>query len=299
MRAFFYFLGGIMEKSNINNLYVDTMYYIKLESYLRRVCELYNYKEVKSDFLNTLLIKDEKVRFFYFEKDSNTFTIKSNYINQIMISDMISLLATILKGLSFKDYIINIFDQSLKNNHHFENVASVLDNLGINYNIDHNCINNVLEIILHDSIKVGYGFIESVDNSFVIKLDMDKLINLLFDVSKFNPKIKRMHIYFISDSLKSKIESLRIMNVCRYAGLICDMDYSERSYESQLELAIQSNAMFTCVLNDNELNNMVISIKNNDTDEEELIPLNDVYLYVLKYLQKNVSKCSSCHAKEE
>jgi len=287
-----------MEKANINKLYTDTMYYLKLESYLRRICELYNYKEVMNDFLNNIDLKDESFRIFYFEKDSNTFTIKSNNINQILISDMISLIATILKGLSFKDYLINIFEDT-KNNHHFRNVSDALNNLGINYIIENNCQDKVLEIILNNSIKVGYGFIEPNDNSFEIKLDMNQLIDLLFDVSKFKPKAKRMHIYFVSNSNRTKLENLRIMNVCRYGGLICDMDYQDSDYLSQLELAIQSNAMFTCILGDNELNNMVISIKNNDTDEEELIPLNDVYLYVLKYLQKNVSKCSSCHAKED
>lgn len=287
-----------MEKANINKLYIDTMYYLKLESYLRRICELYNYKEVMNDFLNNIDLKDESFRMFYFEKDSNTFTIKSNNINQILISDMISLIATILKGLSFKDYLINIFEDT-KNNHHFRNVSDALNNLGINYIIENNCQDKVLEIILNNSIKVGYGFIEPNDNSFEIKLDMNQLIDLLFDVSKFKPKAKRMHIYFVSNSNRTKLENLRIMNVCRYGGLICDMDYQDSDYLSQLELAIQSNAMFTCILGDNELNNMVISIKNNDTDEEELIPLNDVYLYVLKYLQKNVSKCSSCHAKED
>lgn len=287
-----------MEKANINKLYIDTMYYLKLESYLRRICELYNYKEVMNDFLNNIDLKEESFRMFYFEKDSNTFTIKSNNINQILISDMISLIATILKGLSFKDYLINIFEDT-KNNHHFRNVSDALNNLGINYIIENNCQDKVLEIILNNSIKVGYGFIEPNDNSFEIKLDMNQLIDLLFDVSKFKPKAKRMHIYFVSNSNRTKLENLRIMNVCRYGGLICDMDYQNSDYLSQLELAIQSNAMFTCILGDNELNNMVISIKNNDTDEEELIPLNDVYLYVLKYLQKNVSKCSSCHAKED
>ena len=58
--------------------------------------------------------------------------------------------------------------------------------------------------------------------------------------------------------------------------------------------------MFTCILGENELENMQINIKNNETDEQETISLNDVYPYVVKYIQsKTVSKCQGCTSNKE
>ena len=56
------------------------------------------------------------------------------------------------------------------------------------------------------------------------------------------------------------------------------------------------NAMFTCILGDDEIDNAKINIKNNLTDEQETIGIYEVYPYVINHL-KAQSPCASC--KEE
>ena len=106
-----------------------------------------------------------------------------------------------------------------------------------------------------------------------------------------------VHIYFIGLGDKAKEACLAQMNVCRLGGLYCEMDYLNRGLKGQFKAADANNAMFTCILGDNELEEFKINIKNNETDEQETISLYEVYPYVLNKINAK-SACSSCKEKE-
>ena len=77
------------------------------------------------------------------------------------------------------------------------------------------------------------------------------------------------------------------------------MDYSNKSLKSQFKLADKFNPLFTAILGDTELHNNQINIKNNQTESQETINLDDLYLYVCNYIKKQVHACSVCKEKGE
>lgn len=106
-----------------------------------------------------------------------------------------------------------------------------------------------------------------------------------------------LHIFFIALGQAAKDACMREMQVCRLGGLYCDIDHLDRGLKSQFKAADNNNAMFTCILGDNELSENKINIKDNTTDIQESISLYEVYPYVLNKLNSK-SKCSSCKEKE-
>lgn len=224
-----------------------------------------------------------------------------------------------------KDYFIKapvITDYlSEESKNHFNAVLDGLKSMDIDYEVDPTLVRGldyytytVFEIVA--DIK-DFGAANTICaggryNNLVKQLDgpdtpavglafgMERLLLALKNEGKFKPQAQQTHVYFIALGDAAKKESLRLMNVCRYGGLSADMDYVSGSLKSQFKKADKNNAMFTCILGDNELNNMQINIKNNETDEQETISLNDVYPYIVNYIRsKSVSKCASCNVKED
>ena len=120
----------------------------------------------------------------------------------------------------------------------------------------------------------------------------------LFVVGKDLNKKEAIHIYFIALGEKAHEECLAIANVCRIGGLSCDLDYLNKSIKGQFKDADKHNALFTCILGDNELEQFKINIKDNTTDEQQTISLYEVYPYVINKIQSH-SACSTCKDRKE
>lgn len=106
-----------------------------------------------------------------------------------------------------------------------------------------------------------------------------------------------VHVFFITLGDKCKQAGMKEIAELRNLGLICDMDFSQASLKSQFKHADDKNAMFTCILGDNELENQVVNIKDNKTDVQETIPLDGIYEYVIEKL-KLENPCNGCNGRK-
>ena len=106
-----------------------------------------------------------------------------------------------------------------------------------------------------------------------------------------------VHVFFITLGDKCKQAGMKEIAELRNLGLICDMDFSQASLKSQFKHADEKNAMFTCILGDNELENQVVNIKDNKTDVQETIPLDGIYEYVIEKL-KLENPCNGCNGRK-
>ena len=75
-------------------------------------------------------------------------------------------------------------------------------------------------------------------------------------------------------------------------GFIVETDYLNRSLKAQFKQADRLNSKFTIVLNDNDLKNNEVKIKNNNTKEEEMVSL-DALIY---FLDENLNEESNYDA---
>ncbi len=203
----------------------------------------------------------------------------------------------------------------------FEMVLSALDQMQIKYVIDDNLVRgldyyshtvfelevNILEFGAQNVIGAGGRYdnlIKDLSGPDIpgvgMAFGMERLLLATSYAGKKLSKPDAIHIYFISLGEKAKLESIKLANICRLGGLCCEMDYKDRGIKAQFKEADKNNARFTCILGDNELASFTINIKDNVTDEQETIPLYDVYPYVINKLnQASSSPCASCNIKKE
>lgn len=212
-------------------------------------------------------------------------------------------------------HISNFLNETSKN--HFANVLAALDEMAISYEIDENLVRG-LDYYSHTVFELEAN-VESLGaqnvlggggryNGLVKQLGgpdlpgvgmafgLDRLIITLQEEGKFANLKPFIHCYFITLGDRAKKEVVKIINVCRMGGLSCDTDYLNKGIKAQFKTADKMNAMFTCILGDDEIDNAKINIKNNLTDEQETIGIYEVYPYVINHL-KAQSPCASC--KEE
>lgn len=202
---------------------------------------------------------------------------------------------------------------------HFNKVLDGLKELGLSYEIDPNLVRGldyytytVFEIEINASDFGAQNVICAGGryNNLVKDLDGPEtpavglafgMERLLLAVNHEGRDLNRpnfLHLYIISLGENAHKTASRLANVCRMGGLSCDIDYTSGGIKSQFKKADKNGAMFTAILGDDELNNMTINVKNNETDCQETINLNDLYPYILEYL-KGKNKCQGCKEKEE
>lgn len=201
---------------------------------------------------------------------------------------------------------------------HFSKVIDALKSMNIDYEIDPTLVRGldyytytVFEIVANikdfgaaNTICAGGRYnnlvkeLEGPETSAVgLAFGMERLILALKSEDRLPLVNKSIHAYFIALGEEARAKTLEIMNTLRYQGLMCDMDYQASSLKSQFKKADKNNAIFTLILGSDELAKGVINVKNNQTDVQETIDLDDLSSYLIEYLNK--SKCQKCSKKED
>lgn len=80
----------------------------------------------------------------------------------------------------------------------------------------------------------------------------------------------------------------------RMNGFSCDTEYTNRSLKSQFKQADRLNSKMLIILNDEDLKENRIKVKNNITKEEETVDLD----YILYYLDEQLAGDDECNCKE-
>ena len=128
---------------------------------------------------------------------------------------------------------------------------------------------------------------------------MDRLLLAMESEGLLKENNEYIHLYIISIGDRARVTTERLLYTLRMGGLMCEADYQNKGIKGQFKQADRLNARFTAILGDEELDNFVINVKNNETDEQVTIPLNDLYSHVLGAIQsKTASACATCNKKE-
>lgn len=201
---------------------------------------------------------------------------------------------------------------------HFNKVVNALKDMNIDYEIDPTLVRGldyytytVFEIVANikdfgaaNTICAGGRYnnlvkdLEGPETPAVgLAFGMERLILALKSEERLPNVSKGLHAYFIALGEEARDKSLNIMNTLRYQGLMCDMDYQAGSLKSQFKKADKNNAVFTLILGSDELTKGVINVKNNETDVQETVKLDELSSYLIEYLNKG--KCSKCSKKED
>lgn len=203
---------------------------------------------------------------------------------------------------------------------HFNQVLEALGEMGIQYEINPNLVRG-LDYYCHTVFELeadieGFGAQNVVGGGgrydkligdlggpqtpcVGMAFGVDRLLIAMESEGLLNNNNEYIHLYLIGLGDKARVVGERLLYTMRLGGLICDADYLNKGLKGQFKQADRMNAKFTAILGETELENFVINVKNNETDEQETIPMNDLYKHIISYLQsKTASPCSTCTKKE-
>lgn len=184
---------------------------------------------------------------------------------------------------------------------YFEEVKSLLDELGIEYEIDTNLVRG-LDYYTHTAFEVmsnaeGFGAITTLCgggryNGLLELLDGPKETGIGFALS-----IERLLLALEAEGIEIEEEdtidlfiatmgeeadrlSVQLINQLRMAGISCDKDYLQRKLKGQMKQADRLNARYTIVLGENELEKQEVEVKNMETGDKTLVSLSELENYL-------------------
>ena len=188
-------------------------------------------------------------------------------------------------------------DESLNR---YNKLKEELDLLEINYEEDSNLVRGldyynhvVFEINVNidgiDTLAIGGGgrynnLVESLDGPSVpavgFAIGFDRLMMCL-DMTHVNIPVNNdvdVYIMYVSDTEKDT--ALYIAQNLRLNGFITEMDYLGKGLKGQFKAADRFNAKYLVILNDKDLEDMMVNVKDNVTKEEEKVNINDLSDYL-------------------
>lgn len=130
----------------------------------------------------------------------------------------------------------------------------------------------------------GIGFASGIDR-----------IMLALEESKINLPINdALDVFVMYVSETEKEFAITLVQELRMNGFSCDTEYTNRSLKSQFKQADRLNSKMLIILNDEDLKENRIKVKNNITKEEETIDLD----YILYYLDEQLASDDDCSCGE-
>ena len=182
----------------------------------------------------------------------------------------------------------------------YNKLKEELDLLEINYEEDSNLVRGldyynhvVFEINVNidgiDTLAIGGGgrynnLVESLDGPSVpavgFAIGFDRLMMCL-DMAHVNIPVNNdvdVYIMYVSDTEKDT--ALYIAQNLRLNGFITEMDYLGKGLKGQFKAADRFNAKYLVILNDKDLEDMMVNVKDNVTKEEEKVNINDLSDYL-------------------
>lgn len=174
----------------------------------------------------------------------------------------------------------------------FESLKDLLDMMEINYEVDTKLVrgldyynHTVFEIYLGNSYALGgggryNGLVETLGGPSIpavgFAMGYDRTI-LAMEEAGVNIPIKNdidVYLLYVSDSEKETAAYLS--QDLRLNGLIVETDLMAKSLKAQFKSVERYNAKYLIVLNDEDLKNNQVKIKDTQTKEEETVSMNDI-----------------------
>ncbi|WP_239746533.1 MULTISPECIES: histidine--tRNA ligase [unclassified Mammaliicoccus] len=184
---------------------------------------------------------------------------------------------------------------------YFEEVKTLLDEIGIEYEIDSNLVRG-LDYYTHTAFEVmsnaeGFGAITTLCgggryNGLLELLDGPKETGIGFALS-----IERLLLAIEAEGIEIEQEdsidlfiatmgeqadhySVELLNKLRLAGISCDKDYLSRKLKGQMKQADRLNATYTIVIGEDELQKEQVEVKNMKTGESEPVAFSELENYL-------------------
>ncbi len=184
---------------------------------------------------------------------------------------------------------------------HFDNVLKALDEIGIEYEIDHSLVRGLdyytgVVFEYHYTSKLGknYGAIGGGGHyANLIKeiggpdlegvglaLGIERLVNVMNDDNLFDSLEEGLDIYIMPLGEKAINESNKIANFLRLNGYSCDICLESKNFGQMFKKAQRRNAKYALIIGDNELESKNIVVKDLALEKQETVANDDLLEYL-------------------
>lgn len=184
---------------------------------------------------------------------------------------------------------------------HFDNVLKALDEIGIDYEIDHSLVRGLdyytgVVFEYHYTSKLGknYGAIGGGGHyANLIKeiggpdlegvglaLGIERLVNVMNDDNLFDSLEEGLDIYIMPLGEKAINESNKIANFLRLNGYSCDICLESKNFGQMFKKAQRRKAKYALIIGDNELESKNVVIKDLALEKQETVANDDLLEYL-------------------
>jgi len=183
----------------------------------------------------------------------------------------------------------------------FEKLKEYLELMDIDYEVDTNLVrgldyyNHTVFEIVADIPEFGSeavlggggrynGLIEQLDGpstpaiGFAMGLDRTILAMEALGVN-FNVK-NDIDIFIMYGNEEEKETASYLLQDLRMNGFVCETDYMGKSFKNQFKSADRYNSKYLIILNNEDIKDYKVKVKDNTTKEEELVSINDLVEYL-------------------
>lgn len=180
---------------------------------------------------------------------------------------------------------------------HFNKVKKYLDSMHIEYVVNSSLVRG-LDYYTHTVFEVeasvsGFGsqnvlcgggrydnLVETLDgpktSGVGFAMGLERLMTALEFENIDLPVVEGLDCYIIPMSENEKEYSMDILNDLRLNGFIADIDYNNRNLKNNFKAADRLNSKFVILIGESEVENDILTIKDNNTKEEFKVKLEDV-----------------------
>ena len=178
----------------------------------------------------------------------------------------------------------------------FEKLKDLLDMMDIEYQVDTKLVrgldyynHTVFEVFLKNSYALGgggryNGLVETLDGPSVpavgFAMGLDRAILAMEDNNVSIPIKNDIDVYILYVSDSEKETAAYLTQDLRLNGYIVETDLMNKSLKAQFKSVDRMNAKYLIVLNDEDLKNNKVKIKDTITKEEEEVGINDLIDYI-------------------
>ena len=179
----------------------------------------------------------------------------------------------------------------------FKTLKTYLDNLEIDYEVDESIVRGldyydecVWEYKLDGDLALGGGgrynsLVENLGGPALpgigFALGLERIIAKLKEKISDNKIEENIDVYIMSVSEEEKIYAIKIAQDLRLNNVITEINGANLSLKSQFKIADNLGAKYLIILNNDDLNKGLITVKDNITKEEEKVDEAVVVDYIL------------------
>lgn len=184
---------------------------------------------------------------------------------------------------------------------YFNNVLKLLDELGIEYEIDHSLVRGLdyytgVVFEYHYTSKLGknYGalgggghyanLIKEIGGPDLegvgLALGIERLVSVMNDDNLFDDIEQTLDVYIMPLGSLAIEESNKIANFLRLNGYSCDICFESKNFSQMFKKAQRRNAKFALILGENELKNQKVVLKNLELEQQVELDNDDLLDYL-------------------